>query len=124
MTVSDMPAPCFVRSGPIGAAAAAIIAGSVGFADLSLGAAIVGQTRQISVDHKAAQDIDAMKAEYRRPPLIPFPSENRFTLAKAVLGKKLYFDPRLSAASSLSCASCHSPGFGWGEGWRSDRDAA
>jgi cytochrome c peroxidase len=46
--------------------------------------------------------------------LIPFPSENRFTPAKASLGKKLYFDPRLSAASSQSCASCHSPGFGWG----------
>jgi len=51
--------------------------------------------------------------------LIPLPSEHRFTPAKASLGKKLYFDPRLSAASSQSCASCHSPGFGWGDGMAS-----
>lgn len=87
-----------------------------GLAHPCLGAAIIGAVRQVSVEHQAAQDTDGMKAEYRRPALIPFPSENRFTLAKAALGKKLYFDPRLSAASSLSCASCHSPGFGWGDG--------
>ena len=98
----------------IGAAAAAIVAGMAGFAHPCLGAAIIGTVREVSVEHEAAQDTDGIKAEYRRPALIPFPSENRFTLAKAALGKKLYFDPRLSAASSKSCASCHSPGFGWG----------
>jgi cytochrome c peroxidase len=96
--------------------AAAVVAGMVGFADPSPGAAIVGPMRQVSVEHRAAEGIDGMKAEYRRPALIPFPDENRFTPAKAALGKTLYFDPRLSAASSVSCASCHSPGFGWGDG--------
>ncbi|WP_436083802.1 cytochrome c peroxidase [Pararhizobium sp. LjRoot235] len=33
---------------------------------------------------------------------------------KASLGKKL--DPRLSATSTQSCASCHSSGIGWGDG--------
>jgi cytochrome c peroxidase len=78
--------------------------------------AIIGTAHQVSVKQTTARGIEGIKAEYRRPALIPFPSANRFTRAKAALGKKLYFDPRLSAASSLSCASCHSPGFGWGDG--------
>jgi cytochrome c peroxidase len=57
-----------------------------------------------------------MKAQYRRPMVIPFPKDNTYTPEKAALGKKLYFDTRLSATSAQSCASCHSPGFGWGDG--------
>jgi hypothetical protein len=64
MTVSRHP---FVRSGLIGAVA--VCAGTMGFADLSFGSAIIGQPRQISVDRKAAHDPDATKAEYRRPGL-------------------------------------------------------
>src|SRR6266516_1940489 len=37
------------------------------------------------------------------------------TLEKAVLGKKLFFDTRLSGANVLSCATCHNPAFGWGD---------
>ena len=57
--------------------AAAVFAGMMGFADLSRGSAIIGQTHQILIDRKAPQDVDAMKAEYRRPALVPFPDENR-----------------------------------------------
>ena len=57
-----------------------------------------------------------MKAQYRRPPSIPFPKENPYTPQKMLLGKKLYFDTRLSVTSAQSCASCHNPGFGWGDG--------
>jgi hypothetical protein len=39
-----------------------------GFAYPCLGAAIVGPMRQVSVEHKAAQGIDGIKAEYHRPP--------------------------------------------------------
>ncbi len=31
----------------------------------------------------------------------------------ATLGKMLFFDPRLSGAQNLSCASCHNPSFGF-----------
>jgi len=34
-------------------------------------------------------------------------SENSMTPAKVALGKKLFFDPRLSRDKSLTCASCH-----------------
>ena len=32
------------------------------------------------------------------------------------LGKKLFFDPRLSGDSSTACSDCHSPEFGWSDG--------
>jgi cytochrome c peroxidase len=77
-----MSAPRFARSLLIGTVAAAVFAGAMGFADFSFGSAIIGQTRQVSIDRKAPQDPDATKAEFRRPTLIPFPEENRFTPAK------------------------------------------
>jgi len=57
-----------------------------------------------------------LKAQYRRPETIPFPKDNPYTVEKAALGKKLYFDTRLSGANLLSCASCHSPAYGFGDG--------
>jgi cytochrome c peroxidase len=38
---------------------------------------------------------------------------NPMTRAKIELGRQLYFDPRLSQDGSISCASCHSPEFGY-----------
>jgi cytochrome c peroxidase len=37
------------------------------------------------------------------------PLDNPMTPAKVSLGKKLYFDKRLSADGTVSCASCHDP---------------
>lgn len=41
------------------------------------------------------------------------PTENPLTVAKFVLGKRLYFDTILSADGSVACASCHSPAKGF-----------
>jgi len=41
---------------------------------------------------------------------------NRRTPAKAELGRILYFDKRLSADGSVSCATCHDPKFGFTDG--------
>jgi len=106
----------FIRSVWSGLVVAAATLGLIGFANVSFGGAIVGEMRRTEPAPKAAAAIDAMKAEYRRPALIPFPKENPYTPEKASLGKKLYFDTRLSVTSAQSCASCHSPGFGWGDG--------
>jgi cytochrome c peroxidase len=89
---------------------------SFGFAGLGYGAALVSQTRQVEVSARAASGTDALKTLYRRPATIPFPKDNPYTPEKAALGKKLYFDTRLSVTSAQSCASCHSPSFGWGDG--------
>src|SRR4051812_22930388 len=97
-------------------AVAAASFGALGFASIGFGAVIVGETRRIDLGAKAAPGIDAMKAQYKRPATIPFPKENPYTPDKAALGKKLFFDTRVSVTSAQSCASCHSPGFGWGDG--------
>ncbi len=39
--------------------------------------------------------------------------ENPLTRAKIELGRQLYFDPRMSADMSVSCASCHDPDEGF-----------
>ena len=47
---------------------------------------------------------------------IPWPGDNPYTLDKAELGRVLYFDPRLSADNSVSCATCHSPKYAFTDG--------
>lgn len=44
---------------------------------------------------------------------ISIPSDNPLTKAKIELGRQLYFDTRLCADSTVSCASCHAPDQGW-----------
>jgi cytochrome c peroxidase len=55
-----------------------------------------------------------------KPPLglppIAWPKDNPYTQAKAELGRLLYFDRRLSADETLSCASCHMPQKGFTDG--------
>ncbi len=87
-----------------------------GFASQGFGAALVGETKKVSIQPQAVQGTDALKALYRRPASIPFPKDNPYTPEKAALGKKLYFDTRLSVTSAQSCGSCHSPSYGWGDG--------
>ncbi len=88
----------------------------VSHTSLGFGAALVGETKQITLQPQAAPGTDALKALYRRPATIPFPKDNTYTPEKAALGKKLYFDTRISVTSAQSCGSCHSPSFGWGDG--------
>ena len=49
-------------------------------------------------------------------PPISAPETNPTTHAKVELGKALFFDPRLSANGTISCASCHNPALGWSDG--------
>ncbi len=46
------------------------------------------------------------------------PADNPITKEKVALGKQLYFDTRLSANNTVSCATCHSPAAGFGDGNR------
>ena len=55
-------------------------------------------------------------AKYRRPPEIPYPKDNLFTKDRELLGRTLFFDPRLSGSNWISCATCHNPAFSWGDG--------
>ena len=58
-------------------------------------------------------DDQKLRDEFRRPDVISFPEDAPYSPQVAALGKKLFFDPRLSGAQNMSCASCHNPSFGW-----------
>ena len=60
--------------------------------------------------------LERMKALYQRPKSVPFPADNPYSAEKAALGEMLFFDPRLSGANYISCASCHNPALSWGDG--------
>jgi cytochrome c peroxidase len=51
-----------------------------------------------------------------RLPEVPMPKENISTPARTELGRVLFFDPRISNAGAMSCASCHEPSLGWADG--------
>ena len=62
---------------------------------------------------------DDIKPHFQELGLLPpvvFPTNNPYTSAKAELGKKLFFDPRLSGSGQISCASCHDPDLGFADG--------
>src|SRR5437588_11700542 len=44
------------------------------------------------------------------------PKDNPLTAARVALGRKLFFDPILSADNTVACASCHKPERGFSEG--------
>jgi cytochrome c peroxidase len=62
-----------------------------------------------------AQEGAAPIAPLGLPP-IQWPRDNPYSAGKAELGRYLYFDKRLSADDTVSCASCHSPQFGFTDG--------
>jgi cytochrome c peroxidase len=47
---------------------------------------------------------------------LEIPKDNPLTKQKIALGRELYFDPRLSADGTVSCASCHNPKFAFTDG--------
>lgn len=56
------------------------------------------------------------KKDFQRPAQVPTPANNQLTPERVALGKKLFFDPRLSGSNWISCATCHNPGLGWADG--------
>ncbi len=54
-------------------------------------------------------------------PPVPVPADNPMSPEKVALGKKLYWDHRLSGDGSSPCVSCHLPKLGWGDGGQISR---
>ncbi len=50
------------------------------------------------------------------PTHIPAPADNPSTPEKVALGKLLFWDPILSGAQDIACATCHHPSFGYADG--------
>jgi cytochrome c peroxidase len=59
-----------------------------------------------------SQAVWSMQANPALPP-VPIPPDNPQTDAKVSLGRQLFFDPRLSADDTISCATCHDPETAW-----------
>ncbi|HXY14184.1 MAG TPA: cytochrome c peroxidase [Terriglobales bacterium] len=48
-------------------------------------------------------------------PPVPIPPDNPPTAETIALGRRLYYDPILSADNTVSCATCHSPEYGFAD---------
>lgn len=77
---------------------------------------------QATEEEAAAPAAANGNAESTTMPAIPLglkpfdvPADNPITEEKIALGKMLYFDKRLSADDSISCATCHDPKMAWTE---------
>jgi cytochrome c peroxidase len=61
-------------------------------------------------------DLSIYASELKPLPPLPIFPENPITSEKVELGKKLFFDRRLSGDGTMSCAVCHDPETGYGDG--------
>ena len=59
--------------------------------------------------------VELMK-KYRRSGGPVFPTANQYPESRELLGRTLFFDPRLSGSKFIACSTCHNPGFAWGDG--------
>jgi cytochrome c peroxidase len=62
-----------------------------------------------------AAESRAVLADFRRPTRLPESKSNPMTPEKVALGQMLFFDPRMSGAGAISCATCHNPALGWSD---------
>jgi len=83
-----------------------LLAGSTAFG--SSDAALVKQAKDSGLKAIPQSQLEVLK-------LVDNP-KNPITEAKVELGKKLYFDPRLSKSNLISCNTCHNLGMGGADG--------
>ncbi|MBC7659121.1 MAG: c-type cytochrome [Chitinophagaceae bacterium] len=63
-----------------------------------------------------ATRFDMCRQMFRKPKQFMIPVENPQSDAKILLGKTLFFDPRLSGTNSMACSTCHNPALAWSDG--------
>ena len=65
---------------------------------------------------KPTVDAGVAFAELGPTPPPAYPKDNPYSKDKDLLGRTLFFDPRLSGSGQIACASCHDPDLGWADG--------
>ena len=68
------------------------------------------ETQSLSLESRRGAETDllaVLKSPPQGLPPVPFPADNPVTDEKVRLGRKLFFDRRLSANNTISCAMCH-----------------
>src|SRR6056297_2734010 len=83
------------------------IPGSGPLSEDEIRAWLADANNHVPLEVKLPKGLDAATAN------IFIPEDNPITRAKVELGRQLYFDPRLSIDSTISCASCHDPNEGF-----------
>jgi cytochrome c peroxidase len=85
---------------------------------LCSGLAVAGASAVVTDTDGQAITLQAGHASLQkwRLPETPHPGDNLPTAQRVELGKKLFFDTRLSGDGNMSCATCHSPLYGWSDG--------
>ncbi len=78
--------------------------------------AVVHAVMAVEKDTPAERTSKIKATQVPLPKAVPEPKETPTTAAKVELGKLLFFDPRLSGDNSISCATCHLPDKGFGDG--------
>ncbi|MFO1352489.1 MAG: cytochrome c peroxidase [Gammaproteobacteria bacterium] len=70
------------------------------------------RTHSTDLRNRAGQPADLLANALQPPlglPALPVPADNPLSAAKIELGRKLFYDRRLSFNNTLSCAICHIP---------------
>jgi cytochrome c peroxidase len=98
------------------------VATSLGVWAVCAGAALAGCKQDAGPDEPSArapaaagwvpQSLEDLPAGLD-PALRKIPASNPLTPQKVELGRRLYFDRRLSKDGTVSCATCHDPARGW-----------
>ncbi|MBM3266411.1 MAG: hypothetical protein FJZ01_02080 [Candidatus Sericytochromatia bacterium] len=85
----------------------------VGTATIRIGSDLLYKTIKVVTHELSPADL----ADSMGPlPAVPYPADNEPTAARSALGKKLFFDKKLSRAGDMSCATCHDPAKGFADG--------
>ena len=70
------------------------------------------RTRSVALEQRQGKPANLIKFAQQPPlglPKLPVPKDNPITPAKIDLGRKLFYDRRLSLNNTFSCAICHIP---------------
>lgn len=76
------------------------------------------ETRSRSLESRQGRAVDLLNVLTAPPlglPAVPIPADNPATADTVALGRKLFFDRRLSANNTISCAMCHVPEQGFAQ---------
>jgi cytochrome c peroxidase len=93
----------------------ALIAFQIGLAVLGGGCGRRPSTTGSAIGEKPVGIAIKIATPLGLPP-VPIPDSNPETASAIALGRRLFYDRRLSADSSLACASCHNPLLGFADG--------
>src|ERR1700722_2506069 len=76
-----------------------------------------GTHRHAGVGERPIGRVIKIDAPLGLPP-VPMPANNPETAESVALGRRLFYERKLSANGSLLCASCHNPGRAFSDGRR------